>query len=64
MLRPWRVSALISSFKKITFNHVFREENQEADSLSKLVLQKPPGKLTYYQCIDIQEGPRLFLDLY
>jgi ribonuclease HI len=59
-----RVSALISSFQKITFDHVFREGNREADNLSKLALQKTPGKLTYYQCIEMHEGPHLFLDLY
>jgi ribonuclease HI len=41
-----RVRALITSFQKITFDHVFREGNREADNLSKLALQKLPGKLT------------------
>jgi ribonuclease HI len=59
-----RVRALINSFQKISFDHVFREGNREADSLSKLALQKLPGKLTYYHCIEKHEGPRLSLDLY
>jgi len=58
-----RVRALITYFQKITFDHVFREGNREAD-LSKLALQKIPGKLTYYQCIEMHEGPHLSLDLY
>lgn len=52
-----RVSILISSFQKITFDYVYREGNREADNLSKLVLQKTPRKLTYYQCYEKHEGP-------
>jgi ribonuclease HI len=59
-----KIMALISSFQKISFDHVYREENQVADCLSKQALTIDPGKLTFYQCIEEHEGPHISLDLY
>jgi ribonuclease HI len=56
--------ALIASFQKVSFSHVYREDNQMADSLSKLALTVDPGKLIYYQCIEANEGPHKFLKLF
>jgi hypothetical protein len=58
------INALITSFHKISFSHVYREENQLVDSLSKQALNKDPGKLTYFQCVEEHEGPHMFLNLY
>jgi ribonuclease HI len=58
------ITGLISTFQKISFDHVYREENQAADSLSKLALTREPGKLTYFQCIEEHEGPHMSLDLF
>jgi ribonuclease HI len=65
-LNCWKdkIMALINSFQKISFDHVYREENQVADSLSKQALTRDLGKLTFFQCIEEHEGPHLSLDLY
>ena len=56
--------ALISSFQKVSFSHVYREDNQMAKSLSKLALTMDPRKLIYYHCIEANEGPHKFLKLF
>lgn len=58
------ITGLITTFQNISFDHVYREENPAADSLSKLALTREPGKLTYFQCIKEHEGPHLSLDLF
>jgi ribonuclease HI len=59
-----RLIELIKLFQNITFLHVYREENSEADGLSKQALLKAPGKIVYYQCEEDHEGPHLSLDLF
>jgi ribonuclease HI len=59
-----RIKELFKFFSAITFSHVYREENQEADFLSKKALTARPGSIAYNQWVDGQEGPRLFLKLY
>ena len=34
---------LVTSFKSVSFEHIYRELNMEADSLSKLALALQPG---------------------
>ena len=48
-LSPWlgRVRRLINNFHMIDFDHVFREQNVMADSLSKLALVAAPGHIFY-----------------
>jgi hypothetical protein len=55
---------LKSHFQAITFQHVYRENNTEADKLSKMVLEKLPGKIEFFQCVGDHEGPHMFLDIY
>jgi hypothetical protein len=55
---------LQSIFQKISFAHVYREENKVADSLSKQALLQAPGKIVYFMCEEEHEGPHQFLDLY
>jgi hypothetical protein len=59
-----RVRELIKQFFVITFAHVYREENQEADLLSKKALSEHPGAITYNQWNDGHEGPRFYLKMY
>jgi ribonuclease HI len=59
-----RIVDLIKLFRTISFAHVYREDNQEADSLSKQALQKHPRIIAYYLCEEGHEGPTMFLNLY
>jgi ribonuclease HI len=59
-----KISDLIKLFGTISFAHVFREENQEAVSLSKQALQNQPGIIAYNLWEGGHEGPPLFLNLY
>jgi ribonuclease HI len=59
-----RVRDLIKHFSVITFAHVYREENQEADTLSKKSLSERPGAIAYNQWNDGQEGPRIFIKMF
>jgi ribonuclease HI len=58
------ISILINLFHNLSFAHVYRIDNQEANSQSKKALLKEPGKLIYYKCVGQHEGPYQFLDLY
>jgi ribonuclease HI len=65
-LEGWkdRIKVLINDFQDISFNHVYREYNSEADYLSKMALKEPSGKIIYYQWINGKEGPKNSLNLY
>jgi ribonuclease HI len=58
------ISVLINQFQLLSFDHVYRKDNQEVDRLSKKALIKEPGKLIYYKCVGKHEGPLQFLDIY
>jgi ribonuclease HI len=59
-----KISVLIKQFYKLSFAHVYRNDNKVANSLSKKVVFREPEKLIYYQCTEEHEGPFQFLDLY
>jgi ribonuclease HI len=59
-----RIKEITKHFQKITYEHVYREGNTVADSLSKRALQQVPGKIIYYMCEEGHEGPLQFLNLY
>jgi len=59
-----RIVDLIKLFNNISFSHVYREDNQEVDSLSKQDLQKQPRIIAYYLCEEGHQGPTMFLNLY
>jgi hypothetical protein len=65
-LESWkeRLVDLIKLFQHISFDHVYREDNLEADNLSKQALHKQPGKIFYFQCVEEHEGPPLSIDLF
>jgi ribonuclease HI/probable phosphoglycerate mutase len=58
------IQDLKKSFNSIRFDHIYREENGEADALSKKSLQVPEGKIHYNKWQDGHEGPLLSLHLY
>jgi ribonuclease HI len=59
-----KIRELIAHFMDIKFTHIYREENMEADALSKLALQVPEGRIFYNKWQDGHEGPPLTLQLY
>jgi hypothetical protein len=59
-----RINDLIPLFRSITFAHIYREENKEADLLSKKALHLCQGQISYSHWVDGQEGPTLFLHMY
>jgi hypothetical protein len=59
-----RIRSLFSSFKNLSFNHIYREYNRYVDHLSKLALQKKEGIITYNLWIDGHEGPSHFITLH
>jgi ribonuclease HI len=59
-----RIKELTKSFNTISFSHIYREQNKEADFLSKKAIQMQEGKISYNQWIEGNEGPPLFLNLY
>jgi ribonuclease HI len=50
-------------FSKLTFQHIFREENSEADSLSKKALLLPPSQISFSYWEDGNEGPTYKINL-
>ena len=59
-----RISELKNLFWLISFKHVYREENSDANILSKKALLSPLGKIEYFQYFGDHEGPHMFLDLF
>jgi ribonuclease HI len=59
-----RIVELKSHFQAITFQHVYHEDNTEADNLSKIALHRLPGKIEFFQCVGDHEGPHMFLDIF
>ena len=50
-------------FRKLFFTHIYREENYEADTLSKKALHLPPGQICFTIWEDGNEGPAIKLIL-
>jgi ribonuclease HI len=59
-----KIKELIKPFQAISFEHIYREFNEEADLLSKQELREPEGRITYYQWVNGTEGPMRHLNLY
>jgi len=51
-------------FFVITFAHIYREENQVVDMLSKKVFIESSGAIAYNQWVDVHEGSLFLLKLY
>ena len=50
-------------FRKLAFSHIYREENNEADTLSKRALHLPPGQICFTKWEDGNEGPAIKIKL-
>jgi len=46
----WKLKTieLVTIFQDISFHHIYRDHNKEADSLSKRALREPKGRLTFF----------------
>jgi hypothetical protein len=55
---------LQSSFIKLNFKHIYRENNKEADLLSKAALKKKVRIITFNLWVDGHEGPSHVLRLF
>jgi ribonuclease HI len=53
-----RIKVLIKRFQSISFQHIYRSYNIEADILSKQAFDEPEGKISYYHWSNGAEGPR------
>jgi len=58
-----RILDLIPYFRSVTFAHVYREINMEADRLSKKALFTSQGHIAYSQWNEGHEGPIIRLKL-
>jgi len=65
-LTGWKkkIRSLIPLFKYLKFDHIYREDNEDADSLLKKALLAPEGRILYSKWKYGQEGPPLSLRLY
>ena len=59
-----RISKLLTLFRYISCAHIYKEENQEADRLSKRALNNCLGRIAYNQWEGGHEGPTLFLNMF
>jgi hypothetical protein len=59
-LEGWknRIKVLINHFQNISFHHVYRHFNSEADTLSKQALGEPEGHISFVRWYKGIEGPR------
>jgi ribonuclease HI len=55
---------LIKHFQEISFAHIFREFNNEADFLSKQAIQEPEGRITFFKWVNGTKGPKRQYNLY
>jgi ribonuclease HI len=53
-----RIKDLIKRFQSISFHHIYRNFNSEADMLSKQALGEPEGHISYVRWYNGVEGPR------
>jgi hypothetical protein len=50
--------------EKITFSHIFSEENKETDRLSKQTIENQQDKIAYNKRKDENKDPTLYIQLY
>ena len=65
-LEGWkkRTKELYNYFQTLSFFHIYREFNKEADKLSKEVLQAHEGRISYYQWDPGEPRPIQYLNIY
>ena len=59
-----KIRILVTHFHDIRFDHIYREENVEADTLSKKALQVTEGRIHFKKWQDGKEAPPLTMQLY
>lgn len=64
-LESWKERTIEIShcFRNLNVSHIYREDNSEADSLSKLALLMPPGQLRYTKWVEGHAGPTINIRL-
>jgi len=65
-LDGWKLKTLELKklFKEISFQHIYREHNKEAELLSKRVLKEPKGRLIIYHWHNGEEIPPTHLNIF
>jgi ribonuclease HI len=65
-LESWkeRILETLPLFRDISFAHIYREENIEADNLSKKALSNLPRSIAFTHWEDGNEGPTHYLKLF
>jgi ribonuclease HI len=58
-----RIVEFYPLFRSITFTHIYREANYEADSQSKKALHSCRGRIAYTLWMDGHEGPLQYISL-
>jgi hypothetical protein len=53
-----RIKLLAQKFHSISFQHIYRNFNTDADVLSKQAMGEPEGMVSYYRWTNGVEGPR------
>jgi hypothetical protein len=59
-----RIQELKATFQNISFHHIYRDSNEEADKLSKWALFSPKGRLIFFTWDGKNEGPFRHLDFF
>lgn len=64
-LESWkeRTSAATKLFNKLTFSHIYRDQNNEADILSKKAMFLPSGHICYTRWEEGNKGPSTWINL-
>jgi ribonuclease HI len=64
-LESWKERTKETShcFRNLSVSHIFREDNCEADTLSKLALNLPPGHFCFTKWEDGNAGPTIKIKL-
>jgi ribonuclease HI len=55
---------LAKTFNDISFQHIYRVHNMEADSLSKRALKEIKGRLSVYHCENGEDSPISSLNIF
>jgi ribonuclease HI len=53
-----RIKDLIKSFNLVSFEHIYRNFNMDADLLSKQALGEPEGSIIFYPGLMVLRGPK------
>jgi len=64
-LERWkeRINESILLFRNLSFDHIYRKDNMEADNLSKKALKKLPGRISFSQWEDGIDPPPSFFEV-